>query len=180
MLVLCGHIRLAEPQTGRTIRFLASTNGGVASGRESPDRTESTATIPWNEYPVWEQGSIMLLICGLAGGTGTTGTLYEPDESPPSYDGAPTVDAPYVWVCDAFYQVESGGQRLETDRGTIRVAFERPTVRGFEKRKRAVAAAKSHIRDQFSRIGVRADPDFHVDTPGAAGHVPATSWSDES
>jgi hypothetical protein len=47
----------------------------------------------------------MLLICGLAGGTGTTGTLYEPDETPPSYNGAPTVEAPYVWVCDAFYRL---------------------------------------------------------------------------
>ena len=104
----------------------------------------------------------MLLICGLAGGTGTTGTLYEPDESPPSYSGAPRVDAPYVWVCDAFYQVASGGQSLELDRGTIRVAFEQPTVRGFERRERAVAAAKAHIDDQLSRIGVRAEPEFHI------------------
>jgi hypothetical protein len=107
----------------------------------------------------------MLLICGLAGGTGTTGTLYEPDETPPSYSGAPTVEAPYVWVCDGFYQVASGGQPLETDQGTVRVAFERPTVRGFERRQQAVAAAKSHIRDQFSRIDIQADPDFYINTP---------------
>ena len=122
----------------------------------------------------------MLLICGLAGGTGTTGTLYEPDESPPSYNGAPTTEAPYVWVCDAFYRVESGGQELETDQGMIRVAFERPTVRSFEQRDQAVAAAKSHIRDQLSRIGVQADPDFYINTPAEAGHVPTSSQQDES
>ncbi len=104
----------------------------------------------------------MLQICGLAGGTGTTGTLYEPGEEPPSYRGAPTTDAPYVWVCDSFYAVESGGQRLELDDRTVRVAFERPTTRGFEARERAVAAAKRHIREQLARIGVRADPEFHV------------------
>jgi hypothetical protein len=117
----------------------------------------------------------MLLICGLAGGTGTTGTLYDPDETPPSYDGAPTVDAPYVWVCDAFYRVSSGGHALTTDRGTIRVAFERPTVRGFERREQAIDAAKEHIRDQLSRIGIRGDPEFHVDTPADAGHAPGVS-----
>lgn len=122
----------------------------------------------------------MLLVCGLAGGTGTTGTLYEPDETPPSYDGAPTVEAPYAWVCDSFYRVESGGQKLETDQGTIRVAFERPTVRGFEQREQAIAAAKTHIRDQFSRTGIRADPDFYIDTPADAGHVQGTSRQDES
>ena len=101
----------------------------------------------------------MLLICGLAGGTGTTGTLYEPDETPPSYSGALIVEAPYVWVCDAFYEVESGGKTLSTTHGTIQVAFERPTVRGFEHRDQAVAAAKNHIHDQFRRIGIQTDPD---------------------
>jgi hypothetical protein len=113
----------------------------------------------------------VLLICGLAAGTGTTGTLYEPDETPPSYSGAPTTAAPYVWVCDTFYQVSSGGQTLETDRGTIQVAFDRPTVRGFERREQAVAAAKSHIRQQFNRIGIDTEPEFHVDTPQEATHV---------
>jgi len=121
----------------------------------------------------------MLLICGLAGGTGTTGTLYEPGETPPSYSGAPTVEASYVWVCDTFYRVESGGQELTTDQGTIRVAFERPTVRGFEQRERAVAAAKTHIHDQFSRIGVTVDPDFSIDTPAEASHVPVAPRQDE-
>lgn len=122
----------------------------------------------------------MLLVCGLAGGTGTTGTLYGPGESPPSYDGAPRVEAPYVWVCDSFYQVSSGGHELDTDQGVIRVAFERPTVRGFEDRERAVAAAKTHIRDQFSRLGIDVDPDFYVDTPAEASHVPTASGRDES
>ena len=114
----------------------------------------------------------MLLICGLAAGTGTTGTLYEPDETPPSYSGAPTTAAPYAWVCDTFYQVDSGGQALETDRGTIQVAFDRPTVRGFEQREQAVRAAKSHIRRQFGRLGIDAEPDFSLDTPREADHVP--------
>ncbi|ERH09602.1 MAG: hypothetical protein J07HX64_01361 [halophilic archaeon J07HX64] len=114
----------------------------------------------------------MLLICGLAAGTGTTGTLYEPGETAPSYSGAPTAAAPYVWVCDTFYQVNSGGQQLETDQGTIQVAFDRPTVRGFERRAEAVATAKSHIRRQLNRIGIGTEPEFHVDTPQEAGHVP--------
>jgi hypothetical protein len=107
----------------------------------------------------------VLFICGLACGTGTTGTLYEQGETPPSYEGAPSVHAPYAWVCDAFYEVESGGQELETDRGTIQVAFERPTVRGFERRDRAVAAAKSHISDQFARVRIDSEPEFYLDTP---------------
>lgn len=117
----------------------------------------------------------MLLICCLAGGTGTTGALYEPDETPPSYSGAPAVPAPYVWVCDAFYRVESGGQKLETDQDTIRVAFERPTVRGFAGPQEAIATAKTHIRDQFVRIGIQADPDFYIDTPARASHVQTES-----
>jgi ribonuclease HI len=78
-----------------------------------------------------------------------------------------------VWVCDAFYRVASGGRTLETDRGTIRVAFERPTVRGVERREAAIAA-RSHIRDQLARIGVRADPGCHVDTQ-ATDHTSAAS-----
>ncbi|MFT4882441.1 MAG: hypothetical protein ACI9CA_001402 [Natronomonas sp.] len=113
----------------------------------------------------------MLFVCGLAAGTGTTGTLYGPQETPPSYDGAPTVSAPYTWVCDAFYRVESGGQRLETDNGTVQVAFERPTVQGFEDQAQAIAGAKAHIRRQFARIGIDREPDFYVDTPEEAGHV---------
>jgi hypothetical protein len=113
----------------------------------------------------------MLLICGLAAGTGTTGTLYEPGEEAPSYRGAPVPDAPYVWVCDAFYAVDSGGRRLDLEDDTVRVAFERPVPRGFEDRDRAIDAAKAHIRDQFARIGVRTEPEFHVDDADEAEHV---------
>ncbi len=106
----------------------------------------------------------MLLLKGFAGGTGTTGTLYEPGESAPSYAGGPAVSAPYVWVCDAFYAVESGGRRLDTDQGTVRVAFERPTVRGFQDRDEAIGAGKAHIRTQFSRVGIHDEPEFHLDS----------------
>jgi hypothetical protein len=99
----------------------------------------------------------------LAGGTGVTGTLYGPGETAPSYRGAPDTDAPYVWVCDAFYAVESGGQALELDDGTVRVAFERPSTRGFEDRETAVSSAKAHIRHQFARIGVTDEVRFVLD-----------------
>ncbi len=107
----------------------------------------------------------MLLICGLAGGTGTTGTLYEPGERPPSYRGAVTPSAPYVWVCDEFYAVESGGQTLQLRDGEVQVAFEPPSPRGYENRERAVSAAKESIDRQFTRIGVEEEPEFHVDRP---------------
>ena len=101
------------------------------------------------------------------------GTSHEPGETPPSDDGAPTADAPCTRVCDAFYRVGSGGRVPETDRGTIRVAFERPTVWGFERRERAIAAANSRIGGRFSRVGVENEPGFYVDTPADAGHAPA-------
>lgn len=107
----------------------------------------------------------MLLVCGLAGGTGVTGTLYEPGEEPPSYRGAPDAPAPYVWVCDSFYAVESGGQPLRLDDGVVRVAFERPSPRGFGDRETAVAGAKTHIREQFARIGVTDETEFVLTTP---------------
>ncbi|QGN06244.1 hypothetical protein Hrd1104_02355 [Halorhabdus sp. CBA1104] len=96
----------------------------------------------------------MLLIRGRAGGTALTGTLYEPGETPPSYEGAPDADAPYVWVCDAFYEVVSGGVVQQIDDREVNVAFETPAPRGFEDRARAIEAAKDHLRTQFSRIGV--------------------------
>ncbi|MFB6193844.1 MAG: hypothetical protein ABEI75_02155 [Halobaculum sp.] len=99
----------------------------------------------------------MLLVRGLAGGTGLTGTIFEPGEEPPSYKGAPDEAAPYVWVCDAFYEVDSGGSRLELDGRTVRVAFESPTARGFDDREAALAAAKDHLRTQFARLGIAAD-----------------------
>jgi hypothetical protein len=96
----------------------------------------------------------MLLIRGHAGGTALTGTLYERGEEPPSFKGAPDEGAPYVWVCDSFYEVESGGQMQRIGDRELRVAFETPMPRGFETREQAVAAAKEHLRTQFARVGV--------------------------
>ena len=99
----------------------------------------------------------MLLVRGHAGGTALTGTLYERGEQPPSFKGAPDDGAPYVWVCDSFYEVESGGQVQHIDDREVNVAFEAPAPRGFETKEQAIDAAKEHIRTQFARVGV--DPD---------------------
>ena len=99
----------------------------------------------------------MILVCGSGGGTDLTGTVFERGEEPPAYKGAPDEDAPYVWVCDSLYEVESGGSALLVDGTEIRVAFEEPMPRGFDTRDQAVEAAKEHIRTQFARIGVDAD-----------------------
>ena len=99
----------------------------------------------------------MLLIRGHAGGTNLTGTIFERGERAPSYKGAPDEDAPYVWVCDEFYEVESGGSETTIDGETVHVAFESPMPRGFETRERAIEAAKDHVRTQFARVGVPAD-----------------------
>ena len=99
----------------------------------------------------------MLLVRGEAAGTTLTGTLYEPGDRPPRFRGAPDEDAPYVWVCDEFYEVESGGARQRVDGQDKRVAFESPMPRGFDDRTEAVEAAKEHLRTQFARIGVDAD-----------------------
>jgi len=96
----------------------------------------------------------MLFVRGHAGGTELTGTLYERGERSPSFKGAPDEDAPYVWVCDAFYEVESGGQQTEIDGRELNVAFESPIPHGFETREQAIEAAKEHIRTQFARVGV--------------------------
>ncbi|WP_418281140.1 DUF7113 family protein [Halorubrum sp. DTA98] len=96
----------------------------------------------------------MILVRGSGGGTDLTGTVFERGEEPPSYKGAPNEDAPYVWVCDSFYQVETGGSPLLVDGTEIRVAFEEPTTRGFDTREQAIAAAKEHVRTQFARIGI--------------------------
>jgi hypothetical protein len=96
----------------------------------------------------------MLLIRGHAGGTALTGTLYERGEEPPEFKGAPDEGAPYVWVCDAFYEVESGGQSQTIGDRELNVAFESPMPRGFDTREDAVAAAKEHLRTQFARVGV--------------------------
>ncbi|WP_424002979.1 DUF7113 family protein [Haloarcula salina] len=99
----------------------------------------------------------MLLIRGTAGGTALTGTLYEPGEEPPEFSGAPDEGTPYVWVCDAFYEVESGGQVQAIGDRELRIAFESPMPRGFETRDAAIDAAKEHIRTQFARVGVAGD-----------------------
>jgi hypothetical protein len=98
--------------------------------------------------------STMLQVSGSGGGTTLTGTVFERGEEPPSFKGAPDEEAPYVWVCDAFYEVESGGTPLEIDGEEIRVAFESPMPRGFDTKDQAVKAAEEHIRTQFARIGV--------------------------
>ena len=104
----------------------------------------------------------MLQVSGSGGGTTLTGTVFERGEEPPSFKGAPDEKAAYVWVCDAFYEVESGGTPLEIDGEEIRVAFESPMPRGFDTREQAVEAAKEHIRTQFARIGVE-DVDIEVE-----------------
>ncbi len=104
----------------------------------------------------------MLRIRGEAGGTALTGTLYEPDEDPPTFRGAPDDEAPYVWICDAFYEVESGGQTQLIDGREIRVAFESPMPRGFDDRSRAIEAAIEHIKTQFARLGI-AESDVSIE-----------------
>ena len=99
----------------------------------------------------------MLLIRGHGGGTALTGTLYERGETPPTFRGAPDEHAPYVWICDEFYEVESGGSATTIDGRQINVAFESPMPRGFETREQALVAAKEHVRTQFARVGVPAD-----------------------
>ncbi|MFC3477364.1 DUF7113 family protein [Halobacterium litoreum] len=99
----------------------------------------------------------MLLVRGSAGGTTLTGTLYERGEDAPSFRGAPDEAAPYVWVCDEFYAVDSGGSVQEVDGEEVHVAFESPMPRGFETRETALEAAREHVRTQFARIGVDED-----------------------
>lgn len=96
----------------------------------------------------------MLLIRGRAGGTALTGTLYERGDHVPSFKGAPNEDAPYVWVCDEFYSVDSGGAVQKIDGEDVNIAFESPMPRGFDTREKAIAAAEDHLRTQFARIGV--------------------------
>jgi len=99
----------------------------------------------------------MLLVRGHGGGTALTGTVYERGETAPTFKGAPDEDAPYVWVCDEFYEVESGGSETTIDGREINVAFDTPMPRGFDTRDQAVDAAKEHVRTQFARVGVPAD-----------------------
>jgi hypothetical protein len=108
----------------------------------------------------------MLLIRGSVDGTTLTGTLYERGETSPTFRGAPDADAPYVWVCDEFYEVESGGGKQHIEGREVNVAFESPLPRGFDTKDDAVAAAKEHVRTQFARIGVASeDVAIEVNSP---------------
>ncbi|MDG5776731.1 hypothetical protein QA599_09785 [Haloarculaceae archaeon H-GB1-1] len=110
----------------------------------------------------------MLLINGSAGGTTLTGTLYERGEEAPSFKGAPDEGTPYVWVCDEFYEVDSGGQAQVISGREIQVAFESPMPRGFETREAAIEAAKAHLRTQFARIGV-PESDVEIEVADVVG-----------
>jgi hypothetical protein len=99
----------------------------------------------------------MLFVRGEAGGTTLTGTVYERGERSPSFKGAPDEDAPYVWVCDEFYEVESGGTEQVVGGKAVHVAFESPMPRGFDTRDQALTAAEDHVRTQFARIGVNPE-----------------------
>ena len=96
----------------------------------------------------------MLFIRGTVEDTTLTGTIYEEGETPPVFKGAPDEQAPYVWVCDEFYEVESGGQVQAIEGREVNVAFDSPMPRGFETREQAIEAASEHVRTQFARIGV--------------------------
>ncbi len=99
----------------------------------------------------------MLLVRGWAGNSALTGTIYEEGEQPPSYSGSPDTDAPYVWICDEFYEVDSGGSTQVIDGRELQIAFESPMPRGFDSREQAIEAAKDHLRTQFARLGMDAD-----------------------
>jgi hypothetical protein len=105
----------------------------------------------------------MLLVRGHAGGTTLSGTIYERGEESPTFQGAPNEDAPYVWLCDEFYEVESGGSTVTVGGMSVQIAFETPMPRGFETKKQALAAAKEHIRTQFARIGI-SETDVAIET----------------
>lgn len=99
----------------------------------------------------------MLIIRGVVDDVELAGTLYEPDEQPPPFKGAPDEDAPYVWICDEFYEVESGGQVQHIAGQEVHLAFEHPMPRGFASREQAIAAGKEHVLTQFVRIGIERD-----------------------
>ncbi|ACV47770.1 MULTISPECIES: DUF7113 family protein [Halomicrobium] len=99
----------------------------------------------------------MLLVHGAAGGTALTGTIYEDGEDAPEFAGSPDDDAPYVWICDEFYEVDTGGSTQTIGGEEIQIAFESPMPRGFQDREQALDAAKDHVRTQFVRLGIDAD-----------------------
>lgn len=108
----------------------------------------------------------MLLVRGRAGGTELTGTIYERGERAPTFDGAPDEDAPYVWICDEFYAVDSGGSVQMIDGEEINIAFESPMPRGFDTKTQALDAAREHVRTQFARIGI-AETDVELEVVDA-------------
>lgn len=121
----------------------------------------------------------MIYVRGRAGGTELTGTIYEPGEEPPSFRGAPDEGAPYTWVCDEFYEVDSGGSAQSVAGREIRIAFESPLPRGFDSREAALDAAKEHVRTQFRRLDVPADAvDVSVEEGAASGDDPAEREAD--
>ncbi|OVE83920.1 DUF7113 family protein [Natronolimnobius baerhuensis] len=107
----------------------------------------------------------MHIVRGRAGGTELTGTLYERGEQAPSFSGAPNQDAAYVWICDEFYEVDSGGSVQQLEDREINLAFESPLPRGFDTREQALECANEHIRTQFARIGIDpGDVELEVET----------------
>lgn len=95
----------------------------------------------------------MILIKGDYKGTGLTGTVFEPDDKVPAYQGAPSVQSSYTWICDSFYEVDEGGTKQNIDGEQIRIVFEKPTPKGFTDKKQAIEGGKKHIKTQFQRIG---------------------------
>ena len=104
----------------------------------------------------------MILVRGSAGGTALTGTIYERGEESPTFEGSPDDDAAYVWVCDEFYEVDSGGTTQRVGDREVQVAFESPVPRGFDTLEQALDAAKDHVRTQFARIGVEEHVEIEV------------------
>lgn len=108
----------------------------------------------------------MILIRGWYEDTGLTGTIFEPEEEAPGYDGSPDIMAPYVWVCDSFYEVESGGTEQQIDGSKVQVAFDPPVKKGFETKESAIEGAKTHIENQFTRLGFsEKDVTFEKEVP---------------
>lgn len=96
----------------------------------------------------------MLTVVGRAGGADLTAIIYERGEDAPTFRGAPDENAPYVLLCDEFYEVEGGGSTAVIDGAMICIAFKTPIPLGFETKDQALAGAKDHIRTQFARIGL--------------------------
>jgi len=96
----------------------------------------------------------MIIVSGVAGGTELSGTIYEQGEQAPNFRGSPDDNAPFVWICDEFYQVESGGSTQQIADREIQIAFESPIPRGLETKEEAIKVAKGHIKTQFARIGI--------------------------